>query len=154
MGAFYCIIWQESKKKFQGEKKFKNEKYIATEFSSNITGMWSPLNIHTDDLFGIFIHSYEEKENVIPSEANFHLLWNSHLNISENTLPSLDITYYSSGSRLMSATFWDTWKQIPNHISDKSPRSLVGCHHPISSISPVKMQERFSLLLPSMCNSR
>lgn len=55
------------------EKKLKNEKYIATEFSNNITGMWSPPNIHTDDLFGIFIHSYEEKENVIPSEANFHL---------------------------------------------------------------------------------
>lgn len=32
-----------------------------------------PLHIHTDDLFGIFIRSYEEKENVIPSEANFHL---------------------------------------------------------------------------------
>lgn len=63
-----------------------------------------PLNIHTDDLFGIFIRSYEEKENVIPSEANFHLLWNSHLSISENTFPSLDITHYSSGSRLMSVT--------------------------------------------------
>lgn len=75
MGAFYCIIWQKSKKKIvgRGKKKIKNEKYIATEFSNNITGMWSPLNIHTDDLFGIFIHSYEEKKKVIPSEANFHL---------------------------------------------------------------------------------
>lgn len=124
---------------FREKKIFKNEKYIATEFSSSITGMWSPLNIYTDDLFGIFIRSYEEKENVIPSEANFHLLWNSRLNISENTFPSLDITPYSSGSRLMSVTMWATWKQIPDHISDKNPHNLVGCHHPISRISPVKM---------------
>lgn len=67
-------MWQKSKKKNSGrKKKIKNEKYIATEFSNNITGMWSPLNMHTDDLFGVFIRSYEEKENVIPSEANFHL---------------------------------------------------------------------------------
>lgn len=40
MGAFYCIIWQKSKKKISEiKKKFKNEKFIATEFSSNITGM-------------------------------------------------------------------------------------------------------------------
>lgn len=60
-------------KKFAGRKKaLKTEKDIATEFSKHITGMWSPPNIHSDDLFGIFIHSYVEKANVIPSEANFH----------------------------------------------------------------------------------
>jgi len=40
MGAFYCTIWQKSKKKnCCEEKNKKNEKHIATEFSTNITGM-------------------------------------------------------------------------------------------------------------------
>lgn len=41
----------------------------------------------------------KKKKMLFPRRPIFILLWNSHLNISENTLPSLDINYYLSLAR-------------------------------------------------------
>jgi len=41
----------------------------------------------------------KKKKMLFPQRPIFILLWNSHLNISENTLPSLDIKYSLSLAR-------------------------------------------------------
>lgn len=100
MGTFYCIIWQNSKKKFAGRKKnFKMKNTLLLNFPTISQECDLPL-IYILMIYLEFLSAVMKKKKMLfPRRPIFILLWNSHLNISENTLPSLDINYYLSLAR-------------------------------------------------------
>ena len=102
---FIAPFGKNPRKKIAVRKKIKKMKSTSLlNFPPISQECDPPLNIHTDDLFGILSAVMKRKKMLFPRRPIFILLWNSHSSLSENTLPSLDINYYLSlaqGSRLL-----------------------------------------------------